>query len=101
MSIKAALSLNNVTPARQTRNACLSRWCFCRTKMRMSSFLLDCELHFLNSPPIDVGEDKGVVQCFALLHRLLDVFHLALGKYVLEENRRMITRHKAYLIGKR
>ena len=71
------------------------------SRFSLSSFLLDCELHFLNSPPIDVGEDKGVVECFALLHRLLDVFHLALGKYVLEENRRMIARHKAYLIGKR
>ena len=69
--------------------------------MTHPSFLLNCELHFLYAALIDIGEDEGVVQRFALFHRLLDVFHLALGKYVLEEKGRMIARHKAYLIGKR
>ena len=64
-------------------------------------FLLDCELHFLYSSLVNVAEDKGVVQRFALFHRLLDVGCLALGKYVLEEEGRTCARHKAYFIGKR
>ena len=64
-------------------------------------FLLNCEFYFLYSALIDISEDEVVVQRFALFHRSLDVFHLALGKYVLEEEGRMIARHKAYLIGKR
>ena len=62
--------------------------------------LLDCELHFLYCALVNIAEDKGVVQRFALRHRLLDVGHLALGQYVLEEEARMTARHKAYLIGK-
>ena len=71
------------------------------SRFSLSSFLLDCELHFLYSALIDVGEDKGVVECFALLHRLLDMCHLAFSQYVLEEKASMFARHKAYLIGKR
>ena len=63
--------------------------------------LLYCELHFLYSALIDIGEDEGIAQGFALFHRLLDVGHLAFCKYVLEEDCRTIARHKAYLIGKR
>ena len=63
--------------------------------------LLDCELHFLYCALVNIAEDKGIAQRFALRHRLLYVGHLALGQYVLEEEARMIARHKAYLIGKR
>ena len=63
--------------------------------------LLYRELHFLYSALIDIGEDEGVAQGFSLFHRLLYVGHLALGKYVLEEEGRTIARHKAYVIGKR
>ena len=64
-------------------------------------FLHYCELHFLYSALINIGEDEGVVQRLALFHRLPYVGHLALCKYVLEEKARMSARHKAYLIGKR
>ena len=67
----------------------------------MPLFLLDGELHFLYCARIDIGENEGVVQRLALFHRLLDLFHLALSKYVLEEDSRTIARHKAYLIRKR
>ena len=68
--------------------------------MTHPSFLLNCELHFLYAALIDIGEDEGVVQRFALFHRVLGVRHLAFCKYVLEEDCRTIARHKAYLIGK-
>ena len=64
-------------------------------------FLHYCELNFLYSALINIGEDEGVVQRFALCHRLSYVFHLVLCKYVLEEEARMTAWHKAYLIGKR
>ena len=57
------------------------------------------ESHFLYSALIHIGEDEVVVQRFALFHRLFDVCHLALGKYVLEEEAGMRAGHKAYLIG--
>ena len=56
------------------------------SKFSLFSFLLNCELHFLYSALIDIGEDEGVAQGFSLFHRLLYVGHLALGKYVLEED---------------
>ena len=62
--------------------------------------LLYCELHFLYSSLINIGKDEVIAQSFAQFHRLLDVCHLALSKYVLEEDSRTIARHKAYLIGK-
>ena len=49
------------------------------SKSSLFSFLLNCELHFLYSALIDIGEDEGVAQGFSLFHRLLYVGHLALG----------------------
>ena len=48
-------------------------------------FLLDCERYFLYFSLIDIAEDEGIVQRLALFHRLLDMCHLAIGKYILEK----------------